>query len=193
MNIAATVKTAIFATLGLLLAGCGSTEYLVKDPLVMLEYGKNPSEENLDNLLKAYNAAINKNRKAHVEVQGLYSDYACALALSGRATEANVWFNKEMETFPTSKAYVMQLKKQLIPQFLNSSDTSLEGLFDQSDLDAKAAARHAAAEERAASVMDKTNSEVDAAGGAREENPTDDPEEPETNDNDEENVKESVE
>lgn len=188
------IKSLLVATGLALLTACSSSEYMVKDPLVMLEYGKSPDEVNLENLSKAYSSTINKNRKANVTVPGLFADYACTLALLGRAQEANVYFNKEMEAYPSTRNYVLQLKKKLIPQFLNNDELNEDGLFDQKDQDTKAAARHAAAEERAASVMDKTNNAVDAAGAAETQNeesaePTDEKVSDENLDNDEESLK----
>lgn len=197
------IKSLLVATGLALLTACGSSEYLVKDPLVMLEYGKSPDEVSLENLTKAYSSAINKNRKANITEPGLFADYACALALQGRAQEANVYFNKEMEAYPSSRNYVLQLKKKLIPQFLNSNEINEDGLFDQQDYDAKAAARHAAAEERAASVMDPTNNAVDAAAGVEtpadeeakpadnEATPADEASAEENLDNDEETLKDN--
>lgn len=95
------------------MSGCGSQEYLVKDPTVLLTYQLAPNNENLENLAKAYNAQINKNRKAGIVEPGLCSDYAVVLAKLGRMDEANQYFNQEMSTFPSSATYVKTLQKQL--------------------------------------------------------------------------------
>lgn len=138
---------------------CGSNTYMVSDDITMLSYCKDPSSENLDNLTKAYNAAINSNRKKGIKQPGLFADYAVALAKQGRAEEANGWFNNEVNAFPTSREYVRELKRQLIPQFLD--DTSTSALSRQSangdagSMSELGPARRAAAEERAAAALEQ--------------------------------------
>jgi len=125
----------------LLVAGCGSRQYLVSDPTLILNYLKDSSSENLSNLSKAYGTAINRNRKKDVKQPGLFADYAVTLALQGKASEANQWFNKEIETFPSSRSYVMQLKEQLIPQYLNDNTvTSSEAAVSEEPAGDEAAA-----------------------------------------------------
>lgn len=85
-----------------------------------------PSNANLENLSKAYSSAINRNRKENIKQPGLCSDYAVCLALLGQEAEANKWFNKEVSDFPTSRPYVLKMKKQLIPQYANDNTTASE-------------------------------------------------------------------
>lgn len=148
-----TVTAAIFAV-----ASCGSHPYMVSDDITMLSYCKEPSEENLSNLTKAYNAAINNNRKKGIKQPGLYADYAVALSKQGRAEEANGWFNNEVNTFPISREYVRELKRQLIPQFLDDTSTTMTtqaAATDSNTLNQLGPARRAAAEERAAAALEQ--------------------------------------
>lgn len=159
------IKTLVFAGVIALIGACTSGQLMLKDPKVMLAYEMEPSPENLDNLAKAYGSLINKNRKTGIRQPGLYADYAVALAQQGKAAEANIWFNNEMDAFPSSKQYVMQLKKQLIPQYLNDTTHNFNLLPEDTENDESEAiqqsARHAAAVERAATVMQGTNDSID--------------------------------
>lgn len=108
------------------IVGCRNSQTLVNDPTVPLAYLKDSSPDNINNLSKAYGTAINKNRKQKIKQSGLFSDYAVTLALLGNREEANKWFNNEMATFPNSRAYVNQLKKALIPEYLNDTTRTTE-------------------------------------------------------------------
>ena len=110
----------IFATT----LSCGGSRQMV-DPKAMLAYGKEPNELTLDVLSKSYSSVISKNRKTGINTPGIYSDYAVILVKQGKRAEANGWFNKEMETFPSSRSYVMQLKSRLIPEYMDDSSTSV--------------------------------------------------------------------
>lgn len=150
-----------------LMAACDSGQPMVRDPKVMLAYEMDPSTDNMVNLSKAYSTTINKIRKTGERYPGLYSDYAVTLALQGKASEANVWFNNEMEAFPSSKKYVMQLKKQMIPQFLNDTthflDMDIEEDTTPTESDEFGDTRRAAAVDRAATVMQPVNDSIDNA------------------------------
>lgn len=144
-----------------LMASCGSSATLV-DQMALLAYSKEPSQANLETLSKSYGTVINRNRKTGIKQPGVYSDYAVSLVAQGKRAEANNWFNKEMEAFPSSRAYVMQLKRQLIPEYQNDNsvrdmDASVESENSLSP------AKRAAAEERAGEVMEESNKEVDKA------------------------------
>ncbi|MBQ9639383.1 MAG: DUF4810 domain-containing protein [Bacteroidales bacterium] len=99
-----------------LCTACSSTEYLVENPNVVITYKLDPSDANLENLSKSYAATIAKNRKAGIEQPGLYCDYASTLALMGKTTEAEQWFNKEISAFPSSRPYVQRVKAQMAQQ-----------------------------------------------------------------------------
>lgn len=103
--------------------GCGGSKAVV-DKTVELAYCKEPTQQNMENLAKSYSSLINKSRKEGVKESGIYSDYAVALAKMGRREEANSWFNKEMQEFPSSRGYVMKLKKELIPEYLDNNSTA---------------------------------------------------------------------
>ncbi len=150
-----------------LLASCGSGEYLVKDPNVMLSYLKEPSDANLDNLVKSYSSTINKNRRSKATQPGLFADYGVAMAHQGKDAEANVWLNKEMDAYPATRPYVMQLKRQLVPQFLNDTTSTFASdtvsVLQANELSPQ---RRAAAEERAATVLDNSDQQIEAAAPA---------------------------
>lgn len=113
-----------------LLWGCGETRQLVDDPTISLSYLKEPSEENLGTLSKAYAQALNRNRKAQVKQPGLAAEYAITLALLGDQQQANQWFNREVADFPSSRTYVVKLKAIYCPAYSNdqtqASDAALE-------------------------------------------------------------------
>ena len=137
---------------GVMAAACSSSEPMI-DPMTMLAYGKEPTDANLENVAKNYGSVINKNRKNGVKQPGIYSDYAVALARQGKNAEANTWFNMEMSAFPSSRMYVMELKKVLIPEYqddntINSSDTT--ATTAEEGLSAK---KRAEAEKKASGVM----------------------------------------
>ncbi|MBQ6238428.1 MAG: DUF4810 domain-containing protein [Bacteroidales bacterium] len=155
----------ILAGLGMaLLAACSSSQPVV-DEATMLAYCKEPSEANLDNLSKNYSTIINKSRKTGVKQPGIYSDYAVALVKQGRRAEANTWFNKEMAEFASSKEYVLQLKRTLIPEYANDNsikaDTTAVENASETVLPPE---KRAAAEKRAATVMQKNKGEKNKKG-----------------------------
>ena len=135
-----------------LAAACSSSQPVV-DQSVMLAYCKEPNSANLDNLSKNYSSLINKTRKTGLKQPGVYSDYAVALVKQGRRAEANSWFNKEIAEFASSKGYVMQLKRTLLPEYVN--DNSINENATTDDESALTPEKRAAAEKRAATVMDK--------------------------------------
>lgn len=135
-----------------LAAACSSTQPVV-DQSVMLAYCKEPNSANLDNLSKNYSSLINKTRKTGLKQPGVYSDYAVALVKQGRRAEANSWFNKEIAEFASSKGYVMQLKRTLLPEYVN--DNSINENATTDDESVLTPEKRAAAEKRAATVMDK--------------------------------------
>ncbi len=137
-----------------LMVGCGGTRYTV-DEKVLLEYGKEPNEINTENLSKSYATVINKSRKTGLKEAGVYCDYAVTLVKQGKRAEANNWFNKEMEAFPSSKSYVMQLKRLLIPEYQN--DNTVRDISASEGEDAEETTlspkQRSEAEEKAAKVM----------------------------------------
>jgi len=172
MKISKSMGLVVLAGFAALLSSCGSGEYLVKDPNVMLSYMKEPTTESLDNLAKAYSSTINKNRRSNTSLPGLFADYGVALAQQGRAAEANVWFNKEMDMYPASRPYVMQLKRQLVPQFLNdTSSTFMSDTLNIYQADELNPQRRAAAEERAATVLEESDRQIETAAPDQTENP----------------------
>jgi len=114
-------KVILLSAVGLFAAGllssCSNQRSLVEDPSISLNYLLNPTEDNLNNLSKAYGTAINHNRKSGVKQPGLCSEYAITLALMGNQEEANKWFNKEVADFPASRDYVLALKKVYCPAY----------------------------------------------------------------------------
>lgn len=139
---------------------CSSSQPVV-DPPTLLAYCKDPSGANLENLSKNYATMINKTRKTGLKQPGIYSDYAVTLVKQGRRAEANTWFNKEIAVFVSSKGYVMQLKRTLLPEYINDNTIN-----DSIALDSDAVLppeKRAAAEKRAASVMqgDEEKSDTD--------------------------------
>ena len=150
---------------------CGGSQPLV-DPTVELAYSKEPTAANLENLAKAYGSTINKNRKTGEKQPGLYSDYAVALVKQGRRAEANSWFNKEMAEYPVSRAYVMQLKRQLIPEYQDNNAINMNEANEEAT--SLPPATRAAAEERASEVREGTTPEAEAGteAGTEAENET---------------------
>lgn len=135
-----------------LLSACKQQQVVTVDPLVLLSYGKQPDAQNLENLAKNYSSVINKNRKSNVKQPGLFADYAVAMAILGRRSEANSWFNREMADFPSSRTYILRLKQQLIPEYINdntisASDTASGGA------EALSPAARRTAEQKASEVM----------------------------------------
>lgn len=167
MNKKKTTAGLIIIGVGLIMASCGSSEAMV-DSATMLTYGKEPTEQNLENLAKNYGSVINKNRKSGIKRPGIYSDYAVALARQGKHAEANNWFNTEMATFPSSRGYVMQLKKKMIPEYIDDNSISSNSApeTDESGLSPK---KRVAAEERASGVMETEKREMDAEKKATDE------------------------
>jgi hypothetical protein len=144
----------LMITLGIaMLEACSSSQFVV-DETILLAYCKEPSQANLENLSKNYGTLINKTRKTGLKQPGIYSDYAVSLVKQGRRAEANSWFNREISEFASSRNYVMQLKRILIPEFINDNNIKIDDT-EGSDNDALSPTSRAAAEERAASVMDK--------------------------------------
>lgn len=128
------MKRLAFLTLGLLLAaivttGCKSSQTMVNNPSVTLDYLLEPSQDNITNLSKAYSQTINRNRRKEITQPGLFSDYAVTLALLNQPSESNKWFNKEIATYPSSRPYIQQLKVMLIPEY--AGDTTLFGPEDE--------------------------------------------------------------
>ncbi|MBP5326951.1 MAG: DUF4810 domain-containing protein [Bacteroidales bacterium] len=156
------IKKAITICGVALLFSCGGTRYSV-DEKVLLEYGKEPNEANTENLSKSYAAVINKSRKTGLKEAGIYSDYAVTLVKQGKRAEANNWFNKEMESFPSSKSYVMQLKRILIPEYQNDNTvrdiSAIEG--DETEEATLTPKQRSEAEKKAAQVMGEDTVEED--------------------------------
>ena len=154
MTLKGIVKTMTEGLIFAIVLSCGGSKEVV-DPKALLAYGKEPNEQNLEVLSKSYSAVIGKNRKSGEKTPGLYSDYAVTLVKQGKRAEANGWFNKEMEAFPSSRSYVMQLKRRLIPEYQDNNSTSAADADTiQTQPDSLTPAKRKAAEERAASVLD---------------------------------------
>lgn len=124
MTIKGIIKTMAAGLIFATALSCGGNKQVV-DPKAMLAYGKEPNEQTMDVLSKSYSSVISKNRKDGVKQPGIYSDYAVMLVKQGKREEANSWFNKEMETFPSSRSYVMQLKRRLIPEYQDDNTTTI--------------------------------------------------------------------
>lgn len=144
---------------GLLLAtiiSCGGNKSFI-DPKAMLAYGKEPNEQNMEVLSKSYSGVISKNRKSGETSPGVYSDYAVMMVKQGKRAEANGWFNKEMEAYPSSRPYVMQLKRKLIPEYQDNNSTSAADADTlAAEPDALSPTQRKAAEKRAAAVLGDT-------------------------------------
>ena len=163
MRIKHTLKTLVIISGLTLLAACKASAPTV-DPAVMLNYCKETNDVTTENLSKSYGSMINKSRKTGLKESGIYSDYAVTLVKMGKRAEANSWFNKEMEAFPESKGYVLKLKKELIPEYINNNSISVnEASVDGEEEQALSPATRAAAEERAAEVMQESDSNIEAA------------------------------
>lgn len=125
--------------MAILLVGCSSSDYVLKDPTLKIKYQMDPSMANLLNLSKAYGSTISHNRMADTTMPGLYADYAVSLALLGKRAEANRWFNQEMLLYPYAEPWIQQLKVQLIPEYADNQyiDTSAMDttLFDGMSFD----------------------------------------------------------
>ncbi len=189
------MKLTVITGITVLLAACKGNKAVI-DPTVRLAYEKEPTAENMENLSKAYAGFINKNRKTGKKEPGIYSDYAVTLVKLGRRAEANSWFNKEMEAYPSSRQYVMQLKRMLIPEYQNNNsittdEASMEGEEVMSERSRKEA------EARAAEVMEKSNKEIENAvpeiGDDNEDEDTPNVEEEDEDDNNESEGKEAEE
>lgn len=143
-----------------LLASCKQEKAVTVDPSIMLTYGKDANEQNLENLAKNYATVINKNRKSGVKQPGLYSDYAVALAKQGKNAEANNWFNKEMAEFPSSRKYVIRLKQELIPEYVNDNTVRNNDAVENPEEPTLSPAARAEAEEKAASIMKESEGDL---------------------------------
>lgn len=152
-------STALIAILALSLSACKSSKPTL-DMAAKLAYQKDPSAANLENLSKAYGSFINKTRKSGISQPGIYSDYAVTLVKLDRRAEANTWFNKEMQDFPSSRLYVMQLKRLLIPEYQDNNTIVADSATLQQD--ALSPRSRQAAEERASSVLQPQNNTLDA-------------------------------
>ena len=152
-------STAFIAILALSLSACKSSKPTI-DMAAKLAYQKDPSAANLENLSKAYGSFINKTRKSGISQPGIYSDYAVTLVKLDRRAEANTWFNKEMQDFPSSRLYVMQLKRLLIPEYQDNNTIVADSAALQQD--ALSPRSRQAAEERASSVLQPQNNTLDA-------------------------------
>lgn len=152
-------STALIAILALSLSACKSSKPSL-DMAAKLAYQKDPSAANLENLSKAYGSFINKTRKSGNSQPGIYSDYAVTLVKLDRRAEANTWFNKEMQDFPSSRLYVMQLKRLLIPEYQDNNTIVADSAALQQD--ALSPRSRQAAEERASSVLQPQNNTLDA-------------------------------
>lgn len=162
MTIRNLLETIAAALILATVASCGGDKSLI-DPKAMLAYGKEPSEQNLDALSKSYSATINKNRKKGPANPGIYSDYAVMLVKQGKRAEANGWFNKEMEAFPSSRGYVLQLKRRLIPEYQDNNSTSAaDADTTAAEPDALSPTQRRRAEERAAAVLGDTSAAAPA-------------------------------
>ena len=114
MKIKSIAKLLLAAAIMQVAVACGGSKPVI-DPQARLAYEQNASQENLVNLTKAYASYINKCRKTGDSEPGVYSEYAVLLLKSGGSrAEANSWFNKEMERYPSSRGYVMELLIYLI-------------------------------------------------------------------------------
>jgi hypothetical protein len=175
---------------------CGGSKEVI-DPKAMLAYGKEPNEQNLDVLSKSYGAVINKNRKSGIKTPGVYSDYAVMMVKQGKRAEANGWFNKEMEAFPSSRGYVMQLKRRLIPEYQDDNSTTAAAADTvMAEPDAMTPAQRKRAEERAAAVLGDTTdvqTEVIETETTNEETIIEEDSEPLKDEEDEPRIKEDKE
>ena len=151
-------STALIAILALSLSACKSSKPTI-DMAAKLAYQKDPSAANLENLSKAYGSFINKTRKSGISQPGIYSDYAVTLVKLDRRAEANTWFNKEMQDFPSSRLYVMQLKRLLIPEYQDNNTIVADSAALQQD--ALSPRSRQAAEERASSALQPQNNTLD--------------------------------
>lgn len=115
------------------MAGCGTQEYLVNDPTLLLTYQKSPTPENLENLSKAYSTQINRNRKEGIVQPGLFCDYAVTLAKLGRMDEANQWFNQEMATFPNASSYVKKIQMSLSNEYSEMSGANGQAQWEENE------------------------------------------------------------
>ena len=146
------IKGLLSAAIILTAWGCGSSQPMVSET-VLLDYMKDANQANTENLSKNYGTVINKSRKTGVKECGIYSDYAVTLVKQGKRAEANSWFNREMEAFPSSRGYVMQLKRLLIPEYQDNNSTSAATLPDAEESDKLSPAKRKAAEKRAAEAV----------------------------------------
>lgn len=161
MNTRTILKLSVITAIMAAMAGCKGNKAVI-DPTVRLAYEKEPTAENMENLSKAYAGFINKNRKTGKKEPGVYSDYAVTLVKLGRRAEANSWFNKEMEAYPSSRQYVMQLKRMLIPEYQdNNSITTDSASMDEAEGLSEKTRKEA--EDRAAKVMEESNKEIENA------------------------------
>lgn len=196
MTIKGIIKT---IAAGLILAtamSCGGNKAVI-DPDIMLAYGKQPNEQNLEALSKNYSTVIGKNRKIKDKDPGIYSDYAVMLVKQGKRAEANGYFNKEMEAFPSSRGYVMQLKRRLIPEYQDdNSTTAADTDTVMAEPDALTPAQRKRAEERAAAVLGDTTdvqTEVIETETTNEETIIEEDSEPLKDEEDEPRIKEDNE
>lgn len=164
MTLKGLIKTFVAGLIFVTTVSCGGNKEMI-DTKAMLAYNKEPNEQNMEVLSKSYSAYINKNRKSGVKVPGIYSDYAVMLVKQGKRAEANGWFNKEMEAFPSSRSYVLQLKRRLIPEYQdNNSTEAADNDTIAAEPDALTPVQRKKAEQRAAKVMgDTVATETEAA------------------------------
>ncbi len=150
MTIKHTLKT-ILIICGLSVAAACKSSAPTIDPIVMLNYCKEPTTATLENLSKSYGSVINKSRKTGVKQPGIYSDYAVTLVQLGKRAEANSWFNKEMEAFPASRTYVVQLKRMLLPEYVDNNSINVNEASVEDDSSQEASTKAQAGKDKASS------------------------------------------
>lgn len=151
------LKTAIVLLVVATVAACSSKKaVVVVDETVKLAYLKEPDAQHTEAFSKNLGATLNKNRKRSDQEPGMMCDYAVTLVKQDRRAEANSWFNKEMEAFPSSRPYVLKLKSVLLPEYLNDNSIREFGNADSASAEQPkqlSPAKRKAAEQRAKNVV----------------------------------------
>ena len=156
-HISTRMKTVALLCSVLLVVACSSKKAVVTvDETVKLAYLKEPDAQHTEAFSKHLGATLNKNRKRSEQEPGMMSDYAVTLVKLDRRAEANSWFNQEMEAFPASRPYILKLKSELLPEYVN--DNTIRDFNDTSATSGEqpkqlSPAKRKAAEERAKNVV----------------------------------------
>ncbi len=105
------------ATIAISLLGatlsCSHQKSIIQDPRMLLDYALMPNDSTLTHLSNDYRTTIEKTGKRDSVKPGVYADYAVTMALLMKFDSADIYFDKEMASYPESRQYVEFLKQRM--------------------------------------------------------------------------------